>query len=419
MRKRQPDKPDWYRLDNAAKIFPPTVHGADTAVFRLTCELTQPVEPAVLQGALDRTAEQYSNLRTVLRRGVFWYYLEQTERRARVVPEHAPPCAPLYEDSRSSLFEVSYWKNKINLDVFHVIADGAGAIEIMQTLVTEYVAAAHDLAVRQPQRAALDERMEDGFQKYYKSDARSTKAQKKRRAYRLPQRGKTLKVFEGVCSVRQALDAAHRYDATLTVYLAAALFEAIYGGMYVRDRKKPVVLTVPVDLRSYFPSHTARNFFSIIRASYAFDQESGAFSDILDSVARAFKRELTAENLAARLNSLAALEHNFLLRPIPLFLKYPVLHVSGLISDAGETAALSNIGKFQLPEEVGRYVKGFGVFVGTDALQLCTCSYADQLHLGFTTTMRDPAVIRRFFGRLTQDGIALEVRSNTMYGEER
>ena len=42
--------------------------------------------------------------------------------------------------------------------------------------------------------------------------------------------------------------------------------------MYVRDRKKPVVLTVPVDLRSYFPSHTARNFFSIIRASYAFDQ---------------------------------------------------------------------------------------------------------------------------------------------------
>ena len=289
----------------------------------------------MLQGALDRTAEQYPNLRTVLRRGVFWYYLEQTERRARVVPEHAPPCAPLYEDSRSSLFEVSYWKNKINLDVFHVIADGAGAIEIMQTLVTEYVAAAHDLAVRQPQRAALDERMEDGFQKYYKSDARSTKAQKKRRAYRLPQRGKTLKVFEGVCSVRQALDAAHRYDATLTVYLAAALFEAIYGGMYVRDRKKPVVLTVPVDLRSYFPSHTARNFFSIIRASYAFDQESGAFSDILDSVARAFKRELTAENLAARLNSLAALEHNFLLRPIPLFLKYPVLHVSGLISDAG------------------------------------------------------------------------------------
>lgn len=414
---RRQHKPDWYRLDNAAKIFPPTVHGADTAVFRLTCELTQTVEPAVLQAALDRTVEQYPNLRTVLRRGVFWYYLEQTERHARVVPEHAPPCSPLYEDSRSSLFEVSYWKNKINFDVFHVVADGAGAIEMLQTLVTEYVSLAHDLDLCQPPRAAMDERMEDGFQKYYKSDGRSSKRERKPRAYRLPHRGGDLKVYEGVCDVKQVLDAAHRHNTTLTVYLAAVMFQAIHGGMYVRDRKKPVVLTVPVDLRSYFPSHTARNFFSIIRASYAFNERSGEFSDILEQTAVAFKRELTAENLAARLNTLAALEHNFLLRPIPLFIKYPVLLLSGLISDVGETAALSNIGKFQLPDAVVPYVKAFGVFVGTDALQLCTCTYNGELHLGFTTTMRDPSVIRRVFARLTQDGVSLEVRSNTMYGE--
>lgn len=349
---------------------------------------------------------------------MFWYYLEQTDRPARVVPERTPPCAPLYEDSRSSLFEVSYWKNKINFDVFHVVADGAGAIEMFQTLVTEYVSAAHDLGLHQPSRAAMDERMEDGFQKYYKSDARSSGTPRQARAYRLPHRGRDLKVFEGVCDVQQVLDAAHRHHTTLTVYLAAVLFEAIRGGMYVRDRKKPVVLTVPVDLRSYFPSHTTRNFFSIIHASYEFGTRSGEFSDILAQTAAAFKRELTAENLAARLNTLAALEHNFLLRPIPLFVKYPVLFLSGLISDAGETAVLSNIGKFRLPEPVQPYVKGFGVFVGTDALQLCTCSYNDQMHLGFTTTVRDPAVIRRFFARLTQDGVSLEVRSNTMYGEE-
>ena len=348
---------------------------------------------------------------------MFWYYLEQTERRARVVPEHAPPCSPLYEDSRSSLFEVSYWKNKINFDVFHVVADGAGAIEMLQTLVTEYVSLAHDLDLCQPPRAAMDERMEDGFQKYYKSDGRSSKRERRPRAYRLPHRGGDLKVYEGVCDVKQVLDAAHRYNTTLTVYLAAVMFQAIHGGMYVRDRKKPVVLTVPVDLRSYFPSHTARNFFSIIRASYAFNERSGEFSDILEQTAAAFKRELTAENLAARLNTLAALEHNFLLRPIPLFIKYPVLLLSGLISDVGETAALSNIGKFQLPDAVAPYVKAFGVFVGTDALQLCTCSYNGQLHLSFTTTMRDPSVIRRVFARLTQDGVSLEVRSNTMYGE--
>lgn len=381
--------------------------------------MNEPVDPEILQRALDRMVSQYPNLSTVLRRGVFWYYLERTNRRARVVPEHTPPCAQLYQDSRSSLFEVSYWNNKINFDVFHVVADGAGAIEMLQTLVTEYVTEAHKLGIERKPKAALDERMEDGFQKYYKTETSSTGTAQKMHAYRLPHRGKELFVFEGVCEVKDVLLVAHEYETTLTVYLAAVLFQAIYGGMYVRDRKKPVVVTVPVDLRSYFPSHTARNFFSIIRASYDFSERTGAFADIIEQTAAVFQRELTAENLAARLNSLAALEHNFLLRPIPLFLKYPALFVSGKLSDFGETAVLSNIGRFQLPEEVQPYVKGFGVFVGTDALQLCTCSYNGRLHLGFTTTMRDPAVIRRFCNRLTADGIQLEIRSNTMYGEEK
>ncbi|MFR4978339.1 MAG: hypothetical protein ACLUDG_05390, partial [Butyricicoccus sp.] len=303
-------------------------------------------------------------------------------------------------------------------DVFHVVADGAGAIDMLQSLVTEYVSKAYHLDVQRPPQAALDERMEDGFQKYYKTEASSAGTVQKMRAYRLPHRGKDLSVFEGICDVQAVLQAAHQYDTTLTVYLAAVLFQAIQGGMYVRDRKKPVVLTVPVDLRSYFPSHTTRNFFSIIRASYSFQERSGKFED-LGQTAQAFRKELTAENLAARLNTLAALEHNFLLRPIPLFLKYPALFLSGKLSDIGETAVLSNIGRFQLPEVVQPYVKGFGVFVGTDALQLCTCSYGGKLHLGFTTTMRDPAVIRRFCNHLTEDGIALEIRSNTMYGEEK
>ena len=137
------------------KSSPPTVHGADTAVFRLTCELNEPVKPEILQHALDRMVVQYPNLRTVLRRGVFWYYLEQTNRHAQVVPEHTPPCAQLYQDSRSSLFEVSYWKNKINFDVFHVVADGAGAIDMLQTLVTEYVSKAYHLDVQRRRRPHL------------------------------------------------------------------------------------------------------------------------------------------------------------------------------------------------------------------------------------------------------------------------
>ena len=38
-------KSKWYQLDNAAKIVPSTTGGADTRVFRITCELKEDVDP--------------------------------------------------------------------------------------------------------------------------------------------------------------------------------------------------------------------------------------------------------------------------------------------------------------------------------------------------------------------------------------
>ena len=39
---------NWYELDNAAKIVPSTAKGANTRVFRLTCELTENVDEDIL-----------------------------------------------------------------------------------------------------------------------------------------------------------------------------------------------------------------------------------------------------------------------------------------------------------------------------------------------------------------------------------
>lgn len=126
----------WSRLDNAATIFPPTSHGADTGVFRLCCELRQDVDPERLQLALEQTLEDFPHMKSCLRRGVFWYYLEQSGRPFHVVPEQNPPCARLYRGSRSPLLEVSFWRHKINLDIFHVLADGVGPSPFSRALIT-------------------------------------------------------------------------------------------------------------------------------------------------------------------------------------------------------------------------------------------------------------------------------------------
>ncbi len=412
--------PAWSRLDNAAKIFPPTAYGSNTGVFRLSCELTEPVDPVKLQKALDDMLECFPHMRVVLRRGVFWYYLEQTETHPTVVEEHAPPCAALYHGSRSLLFEVSWWKSKVNIDVFHVLSDGSGAITFFQYLITTY------LQICYPKQgtffnpgASVYTRTEDGFSKYYKPHSGRHTSQEyayRIKGFRQPNRG--LNILEGVADIREVISAAHRYNATLTVYLCALLTCAIRGEMRQRDLSRPVVLTVPVNLRSYFPTDTARNFFGTIRVSYDFAKGSGELEDIICKISRAFASELTPQRLSERMNALSALEHNPVLCSIPLVLKNPVLQLSGLMSARGETAALSNIGRIQIPEAYASYIKGFGAFMSTRSMQLCTCTFGNSFHMGFTSAFQSPEIQRLFFKMMADAGIALEIRSNACYGSE-
>lgn len=413
--------PKWAPLDNAAKIFPPTAHGADTGVFRMSCELNEKVNPELLQKGLDDALKQFQHMRMVMRHGLFWYYLEQTSLKPVVVPEHAAPCSQLYVDSKSLLFEVSYWRNKINLEVFHVLTDGNGAFSFFRAILTRYLALCHPQAeIEDAPKASVFERREDSFQRYYQKHrvynpvaggtAYHLKGQKR------PEGG--LSFIEGVAQVRQALDAAHRYNTTLTVYLTAALFEAIHKQMYLSDMHKPVVLTVPVNLRSFFPSETARNFFGVIRVKYNFKEQSSAFEDIIADTARQFRENLTPERLEDRINQMSALEHHPFIRIVPLVIKDPIMRFAGYLSDRAQTATISNVGRFELPEKILSYVRGLGIFMSTYAIQICAGTCAGKIHFGISSAFADPIIQRGFFSRLVSDGVDIEIRSNEHHREE-
>ena len=235
----------WWRLDNAAKIFPSTSSAHDSKVFRFFCELEEAVEPAALQSALDRTMERFPIYRCVLRRGWFWYYLEDSPLPAAARPEELPPCFPIYPSLRRSLlFRVLYYRRRISLEIYHVLSDGAGALDFLRDLVYEY------LRIRHPEAGfpagsvlapGVSERQKeaDSFQKYYEKPARRFGLSPS--AYqicgeRLPKN--QLAILEGRIPTRELLACARSRGVTLTELLTAVLLRAIYDGMRVRDRKK-------------------------------------------------------------------------------------------------------------------------------------------------------------------------------------
>lgn len=411
----------WRRLDNAAKIFPPNSNNKDTKVFRFSCRLKETVKPELLQQALDKTMTAFPLYASIMRRGLFWYYFETSLIKPVVKPETKSPCSRLYyENIKGLLFEVTYYHKKINLEIHHALTDGVGALQFLRTLTLHYLMLAHeDILADKPITLDYDAsrtQMEaDGFQKN-SVDGTKEHPSTPKNAYMFkgPHLSSGfLQVINGTVSVKEVLHEAHKYNTTLTVYLASVLFYAIYKQMYARDKRKPVVMAVPVNLRPFFKSASARNFFSVLHVPYQFSaQEETELIDIIHFVQAFFNEELKTEKFQAKLNRLVALERNYFTRAVPLFLKRPTLKLAHYLNNRNVTTSFSNIGKVKMPPELVPYIEAFDVCVSTTKIQACLCSFEDKLSISFTSPFISTEVQKYFFRELSHQGIHVTLTTN-------
>lgn len=406
----------WVRLDNAAKIFPAAASYANTLVFRFSCELFEPVDPVMLQDALDRTIAEFDVFQYVMRRGLFWYYLESTDLRPVVREEYRSPCPRLYEPGRRSLlYEVTYYRSTINLEVYHALTDGTGALHFMELLVTKYLSAKHGIPEPATYYDASKTQMaDDSFRRFASKEP--AKRRKQVSAYQM--RGikyseDRIAVIRGNMSLSKALELSRSYGCTLTALLGAALINAIGATVPVSMKHKPVVIAVPVNLRKYFPSVSARNFFSIVHIGREIDPMN---PPELRELAIWFGQELanktTPENMSADINVYAGAESNPLARIAPLPLKNLVLRRVYMSAQKNDSATLSNVGVLRLPPEVEDYVRSFSVCNATNRIQACVCSFRDVLSVSFTSPYVSSDVQRLFFRTFSGLGIDVEISAN-------
>jgi len=417
--------PRWSRLDNAAKIFPSNSSARDPKVFRFFCELQEPVDPQILQSALDETVRQFPFYCSVMKRGLFWNYLEDSSLRPVVTQEDTPPCLSLYSpDRRGLLFRVSYYGRRINLEIYHVLADGTGALQFLCTLIHRYLLERYpgDLADPPPKlsyTASRSQLWDDSFQKYYEKPPMPkpalTRSAYHLRGERLPEH--RLSVVEGHMPVEALLARSRARGATVTEFLTAVLIRAVHAQMRLRDRARPVVITVPVNLRSYFPSESARNFFTTINIGYDFSQQPDDLDAVTAHVHRSFRENLTEKRLHERLNALCSLEHSIPLRLVPLLLKDRILRAAVRLADRQATASFSNVGKVTMPAEMEGYIRLFGAFTSPGKLQATACSFQDRYVISFAGPFRGRDVERAFFRSLVQMGIDVEIAADPLWTE--
>ena len=402
----------WRKLDNAAKLFSAASTKRDTRVFRFYCELREEIEEAKLQQALDRTLVKYPMFLSVMRKGLFWHYLEQSNLRPVVRKETREPCRNLYiRDKKELLFEVTYYKKRINFEVFHALTDGTGASEFIRELVKNYLFLVHegdglaDLKLNE-KTVTVSDQEDDGFAKYYSRDNKGRK-KNRRKAYQIRRNSDlgSLQVTEAEVKVVDLAKKAKEYGVSMTVYLTAVLMCAIHGKMSRRQEEKPVALMVPVNLRKFFPTDSMLNFFSWLEVEHCFGQGKDSLNEVIREVKQYFDEGLTKEKMGERMSEYFALEVHPLLRLAPLGLKNFCIGFGSRSSAKEITAIFSNMGIIRMPEDYAKYIERFGVFTSTPKVELCMCSFEENVYLGFTSRFDSSVIKKNFFCILEQEGI--------------
>ena len=417
----------WMRLDNAAKIYPAARKRSWNCLFRLSASLVEDIDKAVMQSALNVTVKRFPSIAVRLRRGAFWYYLEEIASPPNIKSEAAYPTARMsFKDVRKCAFRVVCHKNRLAVEFYHALTDGSGGLVFLKTLLAEYLTQKYGLAIpfekgvldrnEKPKKSEL----EDSF---LKNDGPVSSSRKEATAYSL---GGTLEsdgylnLVTGILDVEAAIGMAKQYKSTLTEFLTAAM---IYSILNIQNRKthnkkrqKPVKILVPVNLRKIYGSETLRNF--ALYVTPGIDPRLGeyTFEEILKSVHHQIGYEITDKNLEAKIAANVGAERSFILKIMPLFIKNIAMKaVFNLFGERKSSITISNLGAVQIPDEMKQFVTRFDFILGEQAVCTNACSvlsYNGKLNISFLRTVKESEVERDFFCFLRKLGLGIKVESN-------
>ncbi len=417
----------WMRLDNAAKIYPAARSQSWSNVFRLSVTLKEDVDVSVLQSALDVTVRRFPSIAARLRRGVFWYYIQQISHVPEIRQEHSYPLTRMSRDEiRQCAFRVIVYQKRIAVELFHSLTDGNGGLVFLKTLTAEYLSQKHGIHIpaengvlgrlEEPSEAE----MEDSFQKYAGPVSISRKAED---AWKLtgtfePDGFLNLTCFR--LNTQDVLRAAHERKVSLTVFLCAAMMEAIQNLQLEKvpdiRRRKHIKVLIPVNLRSLFPSRSLRNF--VLYTTPQIDPRMGCytFEEICNAIRHRMGLEINPKFMSSMIATNIESERPLIVRIMPLFLKNFVMRMVYLaVGERKSCLSISNLGAVNLPEEMKPYIDRFDFILGVQATSHHNCgviSFGDTLNINFIRRIREPELEYHFHRVLQNMGIPVTVESN-------
>lgn len=418
---------EWFKLDNAGKVFPGQSTSKWSNIFRMSVILTEKVDPAVLERAVAATLPRFPCFNVRLRRGLFWYYFEKNPHLPPVLPDIANPCQRVKrKENNGFLFRVYYYEKRISVEFFHALTDAYGTVRFLNTLTAQYLRLqGHEIpageSVLDLDEPPLDDELEDAFPRFAGSKGKLKRGNKfvyHVRGTKLPAHMCT--IITGSMPLDKVKAVAKSYGVTITEFISAQLLYVHYllqrREQGRRSREKEISVQIPVNLRNAFPTKTLRNFS--LTYIDRIDPKMGeyTFEEMLKQVALYLRYVNNDKMLRAMIAGNLKLERNLLMRVMPLVVKDAAIGLSfRMTGERSTTVMFSNIGIVKIPEEMQPHIDRYVIMSGPGKLNGARCAgitYGNTFEVTIVSLYEEREIQRMFFRRMVELGIPVKIESN-------
>ena len=417
---------NWYRLDTAALIFPAIRKRDWCNVFRVAVCFREEVDPEVLQLALDDLRPRFPSFFVTLKKGFFWYYLEESREPVRVRPDYAYPLTFMSRrELHKNCLRVFYYRNRIAVECFHAVSDGRGGSVFAANLAARYLERKYGIEI--PKGELIRDcgetppawELEDSF---LKNAAGKAAGRADETAFRLRgtrERDGFLHVTTGILDTERLLDTAHGYGVSVTAFLAAVMIQSvlrIQDGLLPKKEQRPVKITIPVDLRRLYGSRTLRNFTLVLNPGIDPRYGEYSFAEICSAVHHQLRANATPQVMAGMIAANVKPQELTLIRLAPAGVKNLVMNA--VYRSSGEKSGclnISNLGEIRLPEEMASYVSRMEFIIGPQRSYPNNCAVAScggKTYINMIRRTKESELERLFFSGLVELGVPVEIESN-------
>ena len=413
------------RLDNAALIYPPSVKKKYAMMFRLTISFKDKIDKDILAEALRNTLVRLPSFAYRLRRGLFWYYLEKIDGIPPILDDVKNPMRMInFKDNNYFMFRVRVYEKRLALEFFHALTDGTGGVTLLLTLSREYIRLKYGVETPYTDKILnlndkpKKEEYEDSFKRHV-GDVGSL--EKEEAAYHLKGRllpSHMLNIITGKMKIDALKKLCMEYDCTITVFLTSIMFmcfQEIQNNNHDK-KKKPIKVSIPVNLRKFFDSITLRNFSSYVNPKIDTKLGDYTLEEVIKEVKGQLEYMVNEKKLRSKFTGNVNMERKIWIRLMPTFIKMKALSISDyLMGDRYCTTTFSNYGLINIPEEMQKYVTEMGFMIGRSRNKhgaVACISCMNNLYITFTSRIYETEFERLFFTKLVSLGIKVSIESN-------